>query len=98
MIGILVGENRLMTARHNGHTFLALWRDMDAAARAMPPTGDWFLIQAQVALADLYLVLTSWMREDALQGYVVDPGLPGEQVVVMKREESSNASFRSSSL
>lgn len=84
----LVGDSKIMMVRQNGQTFLALWRDQDAAERAIPPTGDWCLIQMQrITPGDLCLMLAAWIQPTVLQGYVMDPGLPGEQIVLVPTEE-----------
>jgi len=87
MIG-LVGDSKIMMVRRRSRTFLALWRDLAAAKRAIPPTGNWYLIQMQnIDPTALCLLLAALTQPNVLQGYVVDPGLPGEQVIRVQTEE-----------
>lgn len=83
----LVGPRQIMMVRQNGQTFLALWRDQDAAERAIPPTGDWCLIQMKCITPTTLCLLLAPLTRTVLQGYVVDPGLPGEQVIMVQTEE-----------
>ena len=84
----LVGDSKIMMVKRREQTFLALWRDTEAAERAIPPTGDWCLLQMQhITPTTLCLLLAALMQRNVLQGYVVDPGLPGEQVVLVQTGE-----------